>query len=377
MEQLSPITIQNRRIGPGHPCFIVAELSGNHHQRYEEAAELVKAAKEAGADAVKLQTYTPDTLTLNSDKKWFLVKGKEQPESWQKKNLYQLYQEGYTPWEWQPKLKELAESLGLILFSTPFDATAVDFLEKIDVPCYKVASYEAIHIPLLKKIAQTGKPVIMSIGFASQDEAELAIHTLRENGSTDIVVLHCVTAYSDTPRFEYTNLRTIMDIRERFRVISGFSDNNAGIKIPVIAAVVAGAKVIEKHFILDRSKGGVDARFSIEPKELAQMIKIIRKAEREGREVLREFVSEEEIQKALGQVHYGPASSQEQENTFFRPSIWVKKDVKKGDIFTTENIRVARPSAGLPPKFFEAVLGKRAAHNIEAATPLSWDLIEQ
>ncbi|MBI2642558.1 MAG: N-acetylneuraminate synthase family protein [Candidatus Wildermuthbacteria bacterium] len=374
---IPPIQIQNRLVGPGQPCFVVAELSGNHHQKYEEAVELVKRAAEAGADAIKLQTYTPDTITIKSDREWFIVKGENQPGSWKKKVLWDLYNTAYTPWEWQPKLKELAESLGLLLFSTPFDDTAVDFLKRMDVPCYKIASYEAVHIPLLQKVAKTGKPVIMSVGFASLEEVDLAIKTLRENGSKDIAVLHCVTAYSDTPVLENANARVIRDIQNRFGVVAGFSDNNSGIEIPIIATVIGGASVLEKHLILDKTSGGPDSRFSIDPKEFKEMVAVIRKAEQEGESALQGVVSQEDVEKALGRVQYGPASKQEQENTFFRPSLWVTKDMKTGEEFTKENTRVARPSAGLLSHYWSDILGKKAAKNIDPATPLSWDLIQR
>lgn len=375
---MNSITIVNKKIGEGQPCFIVAELSGNHHQKYEEAVELVKAAAVAGVDAVKLQTYTPDTITLNSDKEWFIVKGKDQPEAWGGQKLHDLYGTAYTPWEWQPKLKELADKLDLILFSSPFDASAVDFLDDMNVPCYKIASYEAVHIPLLRKVAQTGKPVIMSIGFASLKEATLAVDTLRGSGAAGVAVLHCVTAYSDTPRFEYSNLNTIADIRERFHVVSGFSDNNSGIEIPVLAAVVGGASIVEKHFILNREDGGPDARFSIEADELKQMVELIRKAEKEGAEaVVGELVSKDNVEVAMGHAQYGASSEQEKENTFFRPTLWVKADINKGEFFTKDNTRVARPSAGLASKHWDEILGKKASRNIEAATPLLWDLVER
>ncbi|GEM_PF-193004 len=363
-------------MGKGHPAFIIAELSGNHHQKYEEAEALVRAAAEAGADAVKLQTYTPDTITLHSNKEWFVIGGKDQPDSWKKKVLWDLYQTAYTPWDWQPKLKELAERLGLILFSTPFDDTAVDFLETMNVPCYKIASYEAVHIPLIKKIAKIGKPVIMSAGLASLDEVDLAIKTLRENGTDDITVLHCVTAYSDKPIFEESNLRVIRDVQNRFGVVAGFSDNNSGIEIPVIATTVAGGSIIEKHLILDRSNAGPDAKFSIEPNEFKEMVNIIRRFEREGIKALKGVISQDDIEKTMGKVWYGPASSKEKENILFRPSVWVKKNMKKGEKLTKENIRVARPGAGLAPKFFEEMIGKTANQDIEEATPLSFDLID-
>lgn len=360
------ITIANRKIGNGHASFIIAELSGNHHQDYEEAVTLVRVAKEAGADAVKLQTYTPDTMTLNSDKEWFRVDGAENPESWKGKTLYQLYQEAYTPWEWQPKLKKLADELGIILFSTPFDATAVDFLETMNVPCYKISSYEVTDIPLLKKVASTGKPVILSIGYASEEEVHEALETLRTNGAGEMAVLHCVTSYAETPMPEMMNLKTIQDIGERFGVVAGFSDNNGGIEFPVMAAEV-GASLIEKHLILDRASGGPDARFSITPPELAQMVQDIQE---------RKNTKGERFEKALGNVRYGPANAQEEYNKRFRRSLFIAKDIKKGEAFTRENVRDVRPAFGLPTKYYETIVGKQASCAIESGTPLSWTLIE-
>ncbi|PIR82471.1 pseudaminic acid synthase [Candidatus Kaiserbacteria bacterium CG10_big_fil_rev_8_21_14_0_10_59_10] len=348
-----PLVVSGRKIGPGEPCFIVAEISANHHQKYEEAEALVKAAKAAGADAVKFQTYTPDTMTIDSDKKWFFLEGENTPESWKKSNLYDLYATAYTPWEWQPKLKELAEELGIAFFSTPFDETAVDFLEEMDVPCYKIASYEATDIPLLKKVASTGKPVILSIGFAELHEVEEAVRTVREAGAREVALLHCVTAYADEPRPECMNLRTIRDIAERFDVVSGFSDNNAGIEAPV-ASVYAGASIVEKHFMLDRSTGGPDSRFSVEPDEFAEMVRGIRRAE-----VL------------LGRVRYGPAGEDEKNYKKLRRSLFAVSDIKKGDVFTPKNVRVIRPAYGLSPNRYDDVIGRRAAHDIERGTPLS------
>ena len=351
------IKIGNRFVGPGHPCFIVAEVSANHNQSFDRAVDIIKAAASAGADAVKLQTYTPDTMTISSDKGWFLVDSQDSPGSWKGRTLYELYKTAYTPWEWQPRLKKIADDLGLILFSTPFDETAVDFLKKMNVPCYKIASYEATDVPLLKKIASTGKPVIISVGFASLGEVREAVDTLREGGTREIIVLHCVTAYSDKPRYEDMNLRTIADIRERFGVISGFSDNNAGIEIPIMA-VLAGASVLEKHFTLRRSDGGPDSRFSLEPDEMKEMVEKIRQAE-----------------KTLGAVHYGPISEAEEYNKRFRRSIFAVKDIKEGEILTRDNVRVIRPAFGLPPRDFDKVLTKSAKIDIDRGTPLSWDMI--
>lgn len=359
------ITIGGKPIGLEHSCFIVAELSGNHHQKYEEAEALVRAAHEAGADAVKLQTYTPDTMTLDSDKEWFRVGGDDNPESWKGQTLYELYKKTYTPWEWQPKLKALADELGIILFSTPFDPTSVDFLEAMDVPCYKIASYEVTDIPLLKKVAQTGKPVILSIGYASEEETREALDTLRKNGAQDIAVLHCVTSYAEEPDITMMNLRTITDIPERFKMVSGFSDNNGGIEFPIMAAR-AGAAIIEKHLILNRASGGPDARFSITPIELKKMIQEIRTPTP---------VDPHRFEKALGTIHYGPVNEQEEYNKRFRRSLFVAKDIKKGELFTMNNVRDVRPAFGLSPKYYDEIIGKQATQNIKAGTPLSWDLV--
>lgn len=366
----------NRRIGTGEQCFVIAEISGNHHQSYEEAEALVRAAHAAGADAVKLQTYTADTITLNSDKEYFRVSGKDQPDTWKGETLYNLYKEAYTPWEWQPKLKKLADELGILFFSSPFDDTAVDFLEReVGVDFYKIASYEAVHIPLLRKVASMHKPVILSIGFASEEEVGLAIQTLRDGGAAGIVVLHCVTAYADVANLSDMNLATIGDIRERFGAEAGFSDNNAGILAPVIAAVAHKAVAVEKHLTLSRELGGPDARFSLEPAELQEMVARIRLGEKEGiGPAIGGIGTMDDVAVAAGKVNYGPASPQEAENRVFRPSIWVKKDIKKGEALTLENIRVARPGYGLAPRFLEEVLGKTALQDIEAATPLSSDL---
>ncbi|MDE2001829.1 MAG: pseudaminic acid synthase [Patescibacteria group bacterium] len=360
-------TIGDRKIGAGAPCFVVAEISGNHHQKFNEAADLVRAAAASGADAVKLQTYTPDTITLNSDREWFRVGGEESPDLWKGKTLYQLYQEAYTPWEWQPELKKLADGLSIILFSTPFDESAVDFLEKMHVPCYKIASYEATDFVLLRRVAQTGKPVIISLGHASEDDASFALKALRDNGAKDIAALHCVTGYSDQPRLEDINLRTIRDISGRFNVVGGFSDNNAGIEIPVMAAA-SGAFIIEKHMILNRESGGPDAKFSVEPQEFKEMVARIRALENGSR---REHVPEA----ALGKAHYGPNNAAEEYNKRWRRSLFVGKEMKKGDRFTQENVRDVRPAFGLETKFYDEVMGKRATRDIAAATPLDWSMI--
>ena len=346
------------KLGPGSPVFIVAEISCNHQQNYAEAVKLVKAAAKAGADAVKFQTYTPDTITLNSDKPWFVIGGKDNPGSWQKLTFHSIYKQGYTPWDWLPKLKKLAESLGLVFFTSVFDESAVDFNEKMGVSLYKVAAYEATHIPLLEKIASTGKPVIISIGFASQAESRDAVKTLRKAGAKDIAILHCLTSYVASPDASTTHLRTIDDIRKRFNVISGLSDNNGGIDLPVMA-VLAGASVVEKHLNLRHGNKSFDDRFSIDPKEFAMMVKKIREAEQ-----------------FLGKVHYGPNNDAERHNRNFRRSIFASKNIKKGERLTNRNIKVIRPAYGLAPKYYNQVIGKTASANIEFGTPLKWNHIK-
>ena len=360
--------IGTREIGLGHPCFIVAELSGNHRGSFDEAVALVTAAKEAGADAVKLQTYTEDTITLNSDKEWFLVEGKDNPDAWKHRTLYDLYTKSKTPWDWQPKLKKLADELGIIFFSSPFDETAVDFLEEMQVPCYKIAAYEATDFVLLRKVAQTGKPVIISFGYSSETEVEFALETLRKFGTEEIVGLHCVTGYAAEPKLEDMRLSNIRDLQERFHVVAGFSDNNAGIDIPLMA-VASGASVIEKHFILDRKKGGPDAQFSLEPAELKTLVSRIRALET-GKEKV------DVRDAALGTPHYGPTNELEEYNKRWRRSLFVGKDIKKGELFTKENVRDVRPAFGLETKHYDEVVGKRASRDIEFATPLSWEMIE-
>ena len=336
-------------VGPGKPTFIVAELSGNHAQSYKHACEIVDAAADAGVDAVKLQTYTADTMTIDSDKKYFrLTKSK----LWKKEEtLYNLYKKAYTPWEWQPKLKRYAEKKGLIFFSTPFDDTAVDFLEKLNVPLYKVASYELVDVPLLQKIARTRKPVILSRGMASLKEIRLAINTLQKYGTKQIAVLHCVSSYPANPKD--MNLRTIPDIARKFGVISGLSDhsisNNAA-----IASIALGACIIEKHITLNRHDKGVDSAFSLEPYEFKNLVQAIR-----------------ETENALGKIHYGPTHS-ELNDRLYRRSIFTIKDIRKGEKFTKNNIKVIRPGHGLAPKYFNRILGKKAKKNIEEGTPLTW-----
>lgn len=347
-------------IGVDHPCFIIAEMSGNHHHSYDEAVAIIKAAAEAGADAIKLQTYTPDTITLKSDKPWFRVGGNDNPEAWEGKTMHELFQTAYTPWEWQSKLKKVAEDLGLVFFSTAYDDTSVEFLENMGIGLYKVGSYELTHLPLLRQIAKTKKPVILSVGYGSLEEITDAVQALRINGAEDIALLHCVTGYAPSMELVYMHLRNIRDLAERFDVVSGFSENTGGIEVAAMS-VLAGASVLEKHVILDKALGGPDATFSIDPKELKELVQKIRREEQ-----------------ALGTVAFGPVNEKEKYNRdWCRESLFVGVDMKKGDTFTAKNVRIVRPGNGLSPKYYDEILGKKAAQDIEYATPLSWDLIEK
>lgn len=359
--------IGNKKIGQGQ-CFIVAEVSCNHQQNFEQAVKIIEAAARAGADAVKLQTYTPDTMTIDSKKKWFFVGGGDNPESWEGKTFYDLYKEAYTPWEWHKDLQKIAHKCGLEFFSTPFDKTAVDFLETLNVPCYKIASYECTDIPLVKRIAQTGKPVIMSIGFANLEEVTYSVNALKKYGATDIAVLQCTTSYKDTGDPSYTNLKTMLDIKQRFNVISGFSDNMGGIEIPIFAAQI-GASIIEKHLVLEHDSKILDDRFSLDEIEFKKMVEAIRAGKEINDQKWRDMV--------LGQVKYGPQTESENHNRSYRRSIFVVEDVKKGDTFTEKNIRCIRPAFGLEPKYYFDLLGKISAKDIERGTPLSFDLVQR
>ena len=338
-------------VGPKKPIYVIAELSANHNQDFDQAAQLVRVARDCGADAVKLQTYTPDTITIRSDRPEFRVGG---GTIWDGRTLHDLYGEAYTPWEWQPLLKQLADEIGIHLFSTPFDFTAVEFLEKMDVPAYKVASFELVDLPLIEKIARTGKPMIMSTGMATREEIGEAVEAARRAGATQIALLKCTSGYPASP--DEMHLHTIPDMVDAFQVPVGLSDHTLGISVPV-AAVALGACIIEKHFCLSRSMPGPDSAFSLEPAEFKAMIEAVRITE-----------------KALGQVHYG-ASEREKAGLAFRRSLFVVKDVMQGEAFTEENVRSIRPSNGLPPKHLGEVLGRIAARTIEAGTPLSWELI--
>ena len=346
------IKIGDRAVGDKHSAFIIAELSANHLQDFDIAVKTVKAMKEAGADAVKLQTFTPDTITIDSDYEYFRIK---QGTLWDGKTLYQLYQEAYTPWEWQPELKILAEDMGLICFSSPFDKTAVDFLERMNIPAYKVASFEIMDIGLIEYIASKGKPIIISTGIASLADIEEAINACKRMGNNRIALLKCTSEYP-TP-LEDVNLRTIPDMIERFGTVVGLSDHTLGISVPMVA-VALGAKIIEKHFILDRNLGGPDSAFSLEPEEFRAMVKSVRESE-----------------KALGKVSYELTEKIKKSREFSR-SLFVVEDMKAGTVFTERNIRSIRPGFGLAPKFIKDILGKKAKTNIKRGTPLSKDLIK-
>ena len=345
------ISINNRLIGYNRPVYIIAELSANHNQDFEQAVQLIKAAKEAGADAIKLQTYTPDTITINCDNKYFFI-GKG--SIWEGKNLYSLYQEAYTPWEWQPKLKEIANDLGMDLFSTPFDKTAVDFLQTMDVPAYKIASFEIVDLPLIQYVASAGKPMIISTGMATLAEIDEAVTAARQAGCREIVLLKCTSGYPALP--EEMNLRTIPHMVWAFNVPVGLSDHTLGIAAAV-TAVALGACIVEKHFTLSRAVPGPDSAFSLEPHEFKAMVDAIRIAE-----------------KALGNVSYA-VTKHEAASRIFRRSLFVVKDMKAGELFTPDNVRSIRPGNGMAPKYLDEVMGRRAIRDIVAGTPLSRDLL--
>ena len=344
---------KGRRIGPGCPVYVVAEISANHHRDFEQALRMVQAAKDAGADAVKLQTYTPDTITLRSDREHFRVVG---GTLWDGRALYDLYAEAYMPWEWQPKLKVEADRLGLDLFSSAFDATAVDFLERMGVPAHKVASFELVDLPLIEAMARTGKPLMISTGMATLEEIEEAVATARAAGARQIALLKCTSAYPSPP--EEMNLRTAPDLAARFQMPVGLSDHTMGISVPV-AAVALGACIVEKHFTLSRAVPGPDSVFSLEPAEFKAMVEAVRTAER-----------------ALGGVHYG-ASAEEEKSRVFRRSLFVVEDVKAGERFTEKNVRSIRPGNGLHTRHLKEILGRAATRDIPRGTPLSWELISR
>jgi len=343
--------IGSKIIGEDNAAYIVAEMSANHLHDLTRARDIIRAAADSGADAVKLQTYTPDTMTLAIDSDRFRVGA---GSLWQNRNLYELYREAMTPWGWHEELMMLANQLGMACFSTPFDATAVDFLEDLDVPAYKVASFEVVDIPLVERIAATGRPMMMSTGMATEQEIQEAVGAARRGGVTELALLRCTSAYP-APASEM-DLCTIPDMATRFNVLVGLSDHTLGIAAP-IAARALGACIIEKHLTLRRSDGGPDVAFSLEPSEFATMVRSVREAEQ-----------------ALGAVRYGPAGA-EATSLGFRRSLYIVQDVPCGAELTLDNVRAIRPGDGLPPKHLDDVIGRHAVHDIERGTPLSWDLI--
>ncbi len=346
------ITIDNRKIGLDYPPYIIAELSANHNGDINRAYQIIEAAKEAGADAIKLQSYTHKTITMDCDSEEFQIHG----GLWDGQTLYELYKGAHMPWEWHKPLFEKAKALGITIFSSPFDFTAVDLLEELDAPAYKIASFELVDLPLIARVAKTGKPMIMSTGMANKEEIQEAVDCARENGCEELIVLHCVSGYP-TPAEQY-NLKTIADISERFNVFSGLSDHTID-NATAVASVVLGACLIEKHVTMDRNGGGADDSFSLEPEELAQLCKDSKTA-----------------WEALGHVNYERTEA-EKGNVKFRRSLYVVKDMKEGDIFTPENLRSIRPGFGLSPKFYEDVIGGLCSCSISRGDALTWDMVKK
>lgn len=349
---LKELQIKNRVIGKKSDPFIIAELSGNHSHSLERALAIIDSAAKAGVDALKLQTYTAETLTIAHDSPDFIIN--DENSLWRGRTLYDLYQEAYTPWEWHKPIFDRCRELGLLCFSTPFDETAVDFLEELETPCYKIASFENNHIPLLRKVAKTGKPVIISTGMASLAELDLAVQTIREEGCEDLILLKCTSNYPASP--EDSNIKTIPHMQQLFQCQVGLSDHTLGIGT-ALASVAMGATVIEKHFTLSRADGGVDAAFSLEPHEMQALVEESKNA-----------------WQALGSVSYGP-TEKEKSSLKFRRSIYISEDMKAGDVFTQNNIRVIRPGYGLSPRYYDLLLGKRINTDTPKGTPVSWELV--
>lgn len=344
--------IAHKSIGSENAPFVIAEMSGNHNQSLERALEIVEAAAKTGAHALKIQTYTPDTMTLDLDEREFHI---SDPKSlWAGTSLYKLYGQAFTPWEWHEAIFKRAKELGIIAFSTPFDATSVDFLESLDVPCYKIASFENTDLPLIRKVAATGKPMIISTGMASIAELDDTVRAARQAGCQDLVLLKCTSTYPATA--DNTNILTIPHMRELFGCQVGLSDHTMGVGVSV-ASVALGATVIEKHFTLNRADGGVDSSFSMEPAEMTQLV-----------------VETERAWQALGRVAYGPTAAEEK-SIVFRRSLYVVKDLQAGEKLTADNVRAIRPGLGLPTKYLEQVLGKTVKQSVARGTALSWDMI--
>ncbi|GEK31508.1 sialic acid synthase [Kurthia zopfii] len=346
------MNIGNYSIGKDNKPFIIAEMSGNHNQSLERALQLVELAAQSGADAVKLQTYTPDTITLDIHTNEFFISNEK--DLWKGQSLYNLYKKAYTPWEWHEAIFNKCKELGIIAFSSPFDETAVDFLEKLDVPAYKIASFENVDIPLIKKVAKTGKPIIISTGMASVAELDEAVSTVRAEGNNQIILLKCTSTYPATP--ENSNIATIPHMKELFGVEVGLSDHTMGTGVSV-AAVALGATVIEKHFTNDRADGGVDSSFSMEPHELKQLV-----------------VDTERAWQCIGKVQYGPTEV-EKPSLLARRSLYIGEDMKAGDEFTKKNLRDVRPGLGLPTKYFDLLLGKKIKVDAKKGTPVNWELV--
>lgn len=347
------LVIANRKIGVNFPVFIIAELSANHIQNFDIAVDTIRTIKQSGADAVKIQTYTADTMTIDCDNHYFQI---NQDTLWDGKTLYQLYGEAYTPWEWHPKLKKVAEELGLVFFSSPFDKTAVDFLDQMNVPAYKIASFEITDIPLIEYVASKQKPVIISTGISMISDIEEAINACKRMGNEQIALLKCTSAYPAP--IEEINLRTISNMSDIFKTVVGISDHTLGSSV-AIASIALGANIVEKHFILDRSLGGVDAAFSMEPEEFKFMVQSIR-----------------EVEKALGTVNY-ELTEKAQKNRFFSRSLFAVENINAGEILNEQNIRSIRPGVGLHPRFINSIMGRRAKKNIKKGTPMDWFMIDE
>lgn len=344
--------IGHHRIGPDAPPFVIAEMSGNHNQSLDRALEIVDAAAKTGAHALKLQTYTADTITLDVRGGGFDID--DDSSLWKGRNLHDLYSQAHTPWDWHGPIMERAHQHGMLCFSSPFDETAVDFLQSLDVPAFKIASFENVHLPLIRKVAATGKPMIVSTGMASLAELDDAVRAAREAGCTDLVLLKCTSTYPASP--ENTNVLTIPHMRTLFGCEIGLSDHTMGVGTSV-AAVAHGATVIEKHFTLRRADGGVDSTFSLEPDEMKALV-----------------IETERAWQSLGQVAYGPTEA-EMKSLAFRRSIYVSRDVAKGEALTHENMRIVRPGFGLAPKYYDVILNKHAERNLPAGSPVTWDTI--